>query len=251
MLAFLDPFLDKIFGPLLYLNPLLAIIIMTFLISLIIVIIYKYTTDQNLMKDLKEEMNKFKKLTKELKNEPDKMMDVQKKAMETNMKYMMQSMKSTLFTFIPIILIFGWLSANFAYIPIMPGEEFGVAVYLKDGLKGNITVETIKSLEVVGERTKEITDGKINYLFKGEKGTYLVDFIIDGKKYSHEIQIDERKYKTPEKLFNKEDLIQKITTSNEERIVLNLFGWKLGWLGTYIILSILFSIGLRKLLKVY
>ncbi len=203
------------------------------------------------MKDLKEEMNKFKKLTKELKNEPDKMMDVQKKAMETNMKYMMQSMKSTLFTFLPIILIFGWLSANFAYVPIMPGEEFNIALDIKEGTKGNITVETIKGLEVVGQRTKEITDGKINYLFKGEKGTYLIDFIINEKKYSNEVQIDEKKYKTPEKIFAKEDLIQKITVSNEKRIVANLFGWKLGWLGTYIILSILFSIGLRKILKVY
>ena len=36
-------------------------------------------------------------------------MEVQKLAMEKNMKYMLQSLKPTLFTFIPIIFIFSWL----------------------------------------------------------------------------------------------------------------------------------------------
>ena len=52
---------------------------------------------------------------KTLRSDPDKMMVVQRKAMETNMKYMMQSMRPTLFTLIPIIVIFGWLNATLAF----------------------------------------------------------------------------------------------------------------------------------------
>ena len=53
--------LNPIFFPLLSLPTLWAVIILSFLISLIITIIYKYTTDQNLMKQLKEEMKEFQK----------------------------------------------------------------------------------------------------------------------------------------------------------------------------------------------
>ena len=73
------------------------------LITLLITLIYKFTTDQDLMKQLKAELKELQAEMKALKSEPEKAMEVQKRAMQTNMKYMMQSMKATLFTFIPII----------------------------------------------------------------------------------------------------------------------------------------------------
>ena len=109
---FFNMIMDPVLRPLLYLSPFWGILIISFLVSLIISVIYKYVTDQNLMKQLKAEMKEFQKEMKELRQHPEKMMEVQKKAMETNMKYMTQSFKPTLFTFIPIIIIFSWLSAH-------------------------------------------------------------------------------------------------------------------------------------------
>ena len=123
-----DALLDPIFSPLLKMNSLLAIGIISFLIAIVITVIYKYVTDQDLMKRLKTEMKEFQKQTKELKAHPEKAMAVQKKAMETNMKYMMHSMKPTLFTMLPIILIFGWLNAHMAYHPLLPCREFTATV---------------------------------------------------------------------------------------------------------------------------
>ncbi|MFC1769138.1 EMC3/TMCO1 family protein, partial [Nanoarchaeota archaeon] len=94
-----ETLLDPIFNPLLALSPLWIMLILSFLVSALITLIYKFTTDQNLMKSLKEEIKEFQNEMKELKHDPSKMMEVQKKAMQTNMKYMMQSLKSTLFTF--------------------------------------------------------------------------------------------------------------------------------------------------------
>ena len=118
--------LNPVFGPLLNLSPFWVVTIISALVSLIITVIYKFSTNQNLMKQLKDEMKELQKEMKELKNDPKKMMEVQTKAMQTNSKYMMQSMKSTLITFIPIILIFGWMNANIAYEPILPGQEFTI-----------------------------------------------------------------------------------------------------------------------------
>src|SRR3989344_7479675 len=118
--------LNPVFNPLLNLNPAIGILIISFILALLITVIYKYTTNQSLMKDLKNELKELQKEIKELRNEPQKAMAVQKKAMETNMKYMMHSFKSMIFTFIPVIIIFGWLNGHLAYMPLQPNEEFTV-----------------------------------------------------------------------------------------------------------------------------
>jgi len=71
--------LDPIFSPLLNLPTIAAVILLSFLISLIITIVYKYTTNQDLMKQLKDEMKEFQREIKELRKEPEKAMQVQKK----------------------------------------------------------------------------------------------------------------------------------------------------------------------------
>lgn len=246
----ISDFLNPVFSPLLNLPIFWAIIVLSFMISLIITIIYKYTTDQNLMKQLKEEMKAFQKQIKELKKEPERAMAIQKKSMRTNMKYMMQSMKSTLYSFIPIILIFGWMNANFAYEPIMPGQEFTTTIFLEDNTDGRIELSVPQGIEISGATKKEIIDGKATWLLSGKRGEYLFEYIFDGKKYNKEVLISEKQYKDPIKKVRDEN-VRSIEIEHNKRILINLFGWKLGWLATYIISAIIFSILIRKAIKVY
>lgn len=247
--SFLDPILDFIFGPLLYLPAFWAITLIAFLISLIIVIIYKYATDQDLMKQIKDEIKTLQKQAKELKNDPSKAMEVNKKAMEANMKYMSHTFKPTLITIIPIFLIYGWLSANFAYDPLMPGQEFSMIVELENGINGTISIEALQ-LEVLGEKTKNITDGKVIFVMKGNKGEYNVQISVNENKYYQEIKIDDKKYKEPITYVN-DKVVKTITLSNKTKKVLNLGFINLNFIWTYILLSILFSTLLRKYMKVY
>lgn len=105
--------LNPVFAPLLKLPPLLGVLIVSIIITVLVTLIYKWTTDQNLMKQLKDEIKEFQNEMKTLKDDPKKAMEVQKKAMQTNMKYMMQSFKPMLITFIPIVFIFGWLRGHY------------------------------------------------------------------------------------------------------------------------------------------
>ena len=61
--------------------------------------------------------------------------------------------------------------------------------------------------------------------------------------------VSDRRYVTPQQKYK--GAISEIDVGNEKVIGLNLFGWKLGWLGTYIIFSIAFSLTLRKLLGLH
>ena len=166
------------------------------------------------------------------------------------MKYMMQSMKSTLYSFIPIILIFGWMNANLAYEPIMSGKEFTTTIFLEDNANGEIELSVPQGIEVNGATKKEIKDSEVTWLLSGERGEYLLEYIIDGKKYNKEVLISEKRYKDPVKDV-RDGNVRSIEIEHNKNILINLFGWKLGWLATYIISAIIFSILIRKVIKVY
>ena len=112
----LDSFFNLIFGWAINISPLFGIGIVAFIFTLIVTLIYKYTTDQIFMKNVKSEIKDIQKQMKEHKEDHKKVMELQKTAMEKNMKYMMHSFKPMLFTFIPVILIFGWLRTAYADI---------------------------------------------------------------------------------------------------------------------------------------
>lgn len=247
----LEGFFDTIFGPLLNLNAIWAIMIVAFIVSLLITLIYKWMTDQHMMKKLKDELKDFQKQMKEFKDNPKKVMEIQKKAMETNMKYMMHSLKPTLITFLPIILIFGWLSANFAYDPIMPNTEFTTTAVFEEGANGKISLNVPEGVEILNDKEQEIKEGTARWTLKGITGKYILEYNYNENIYDKEVLItEEKEYIEPLKEIEK-DGIKSISIDNEKKRPLNLFGWRLGWLGTYIIFSIAFSMSLRKLLKLH
>ncbi len=245
--------IDPIMRPLLDLDPLLAVGIVSLLVSVIITVIYKFTTNQDLMKQLKGEMKEFQKEMKELREHPEEMMKIQKKSMETNMKYMMQSFRSTIFTILPIIIIFGWMNANFAYDSINPAEQFQVTLNFAKGSYGNITAVVPEGIGAVGENVQEINDGKAIFTFKGEEGEYIeenaIKFEYNGGPVFREVIITNGpRYAVKEKLIKNNNL-KSIVMGYEKKKILPILNW--GWLGSYIIFSIIFSMSLRKWMKVY
>ncbi len=251
--SFLDPAMDVLFGWLLNMSYFWAIFILSLVLAIMISLIYKYTTNQSLMKDLKMEIKELQKETKTLKHDPKKMMSVQKKAMETNMKYMMHSMKPMIFTFIPIIIIFGWMSAHFGYYPIMPGEEFTTTVSMGEEMMGDITLIAPEGLELLSDEIQSIEDGKASWDLKGEEGEYLLEYWYGDKSYAKDLLITNNKaYEPPVKGFRRKD-IKSISVEHQPVKILNIYikGWKLGWIGTYIIFSLIFSLLIRKWLKIY
>src|SRR5574342_185649 len=177
-----DAFFDSAFGFLLNWPPLLAIALVSFVISLLITLIYKWTTNQQEMKRLKDELKEHQTKMKTHKDDPEKMMAIQKQAMAVNMQYMAKSMKSTFITFIPILLIFGWMSANFAFEPLMPNQEFTLAATLQKEIAGNVSVTVPEGLEVVGDSTKQIENGMATFTLKGSEGDYFVTLASNGQE---------------------------------------------------------------------
>lgn len=244
--------LNPVFSPLLSLPPFWGIVIISFLVTLLITIIYKLVTDQELMKTLKADMKAFQAEMKKLKDNPKKMMEIQKKAMEKNMQYMMASMKPTLFTLLPILIIFGWLGSHLAFHPINPADEFELTATFKDNTVGDVSITVPAQIQLLSEPTQTILNGKALWVMKGEPGDYFVQVTYDGREYNKQVIISENTGNYAEVItVVKDSNLKQLMLSNEKVKPMNLFGWQVGWLGTYIIFSIIFSTLLRKLLKLH
>jgi|SRR3989344_374609 len=112
----LNNFFNAIFGFLIELNPLIGLLFISLILTLIISFSYKFLTDQKELKSQKDIIQKLQKEIKSLKDDPKKMMEKQKEIMDINLKMMKHNIKPMLITFIPLLIIFGWLKETYGPI---------------------------------------------------------------------------------------------------------------------------------------
>jgi uncharacterized membrane protein (DUF106 family) len=253
-----------VFNFLLAMNPILLVVLIGIIISAIMVVVYKYMTDQNLMKRLKEEIKELQTEMKSLRDNPAKMGEVNKRAMETNMKYMMHSMKPTLVTFIPIILIFGWLNGNVAYDPITVEDQFSVELEFYEGTAGQIMVITPEGITTINGESYKILDNQVRVVFKpDDPGEHTIQYSLINdvgetlKTWENIVlvkAVGERGYQDPIKSV-KDEILKTITVNLQKfrpfGSNFSIFSWQPGWITLYILVSLIVSIGLRKALNVY
>ena len=259
-----DSLLNPILSPILNLPPIVAVAFLAFVIALILTLIQKFATDQARLKEIKGEMKKAQKRIRELqKEDPQKAMQVQKDSMKLTLETMRHSMKSMLYSFIPIIIIFTWMAGNLAFEPINPNQEFDVSVFLENALDNAIVIDLPDSLEVVDTETNA-EETVTTWTLRGSAGEHLVEFETDNSRESKIVLItDNQRYADQEKVkphftlfgagegfLNENSEINKIRIDYQKKIYINIFGG-MGWLLTYILFSLIFSIAMRKLLKVH
>lgn len=256
-MAFLDPVFNPVLQPLLDFDSFLAILLLSLVISLLITLVYKYLTNQAEMKRLKEQQKEFQNRMKGLRSNPEEMMKIQKEAMKVNMEYMKHSLKPTLVTMLPIILIFGWMNAHLAYEPIQPGSNYDITLLLEEGFTGDVELQPDAGTEIISQPQQVNTERM--WRLKSSAGEHFLIFKTGKETQTKKVLITKTSdYAEPITIYENSAIKQikinynKLRPLNElARMELSLFGWQPGWLGIYIILSIIFSLGLRKALKLY
>lgn len=237
--------LDPILGPLLNLNPLLAISLLSFILAAISILVNKYFTNQKMLKEHKITMKALQKQAKGVKD-PATLMKLQGKMMELNTLIMKESFKPMLITIIPFLLVFAWLNANFTYLPISPDEPFVISAKIEGIGLANINVIPENKIVYLVEQNQEIVNNNVNWTLKGEEGIYTIRFSYNNQSVDQNLIIGES-YETPVK--SHQGLIKRTTIENKP-LKVNFLGLNMKWIWAYIILSIGFSLILRKVLKV-
>lgn len=241
-------------------DPLVVILLVSFFLSLMIVMFHKFFTDQEKLKKIKEEIDemrdRLKVMQKEVRKEDsdvtqEEMMALQKKMMSKSFERTKDTMKVSLFTFIPIIFIFGFMNSHYIHESINPGDNFEMSVYMHENVSLDVVSQlngTLISQDFENELIKK------TYSFSTDtKGLYVVDFIYDGDTYSKEVLVSDIQEYTEQTRNFDSNIIKRISIDYDKLTPLgdiSIFGWQPGWLGVYIIFSIIFNMSLRKLLEV-
>jgi len=96
--------------------PKISIVAISFLVTLAMTLITKKFTNQNRMKELKEIQNACKIKLKDNKGNIQKTEEINKEMLQCSMELMKHSMKPMFITFIPLILLFGWIRGIYTEI---------------------------------------------------------------------------------------------------------------------------------------
>ncbi len=252
-MSFLDPALNPVLQPLLNASPFILIVLISFIVSLMITLVYKYMTKQDEMKRLKEQQKEYQKRMKELRSNPDELMKIQKEAMKANMDYMKQSLKPTLVTMLPIILIFTWMSGHLAFEPIYPDETYSVTAAFIGEIDGAELI-TDSGTELLSEKSLEVKDGTATWKLKSSAGEHTLTIKAGDSEQQKKVLISkDLKYEEAVSVYQHSDIDKISINYNKLKPLggLSLFGWYPGWLGIYFIFSIVFSLSMRKVFKIY
>ena len=87
-------------------SPLVSIIIFSFIVTLILTLVYKKLIPKGKMDELKKKQKELREKLKENKGNLEKTTEIQKEMMEASMDSMKMSFKPMIFTFIPLLLVF-------------------------------------------------------------------------------------------------------------------------------------------------
>jgi uncharacterized membrane protein (DUF106 family) len=110
--------LDPTLGALLNWNLHIGFILFVAVMTLLTTIAQKYMTDQDSLKQIKEEQKKLQEEMKKHKDDQTKLMDLQRQQLELSMKMMPMTMRPAIVTSIPFILLLRWFGDYFAILPV-------------------------------------------------------------------------------------------------------------------------------------
>jgi uncharacterized membrane protein (DUF106 family) len=121
-------------------NPVLGILVVSFVISLLVTLVYKYTINQEQMKELKKRQKETQEKIKSHKDKPEKMMELNKELMAQTGEMMKHQFKPMLFTLLPLLFMFKWMRALFISTPF---EKSWIIYYIVFSLISNILFKKI------------------------------------------------------------------------------------------------------------
>lgn len=259
-MAFLDSVFNPLFLPLIdRFGPFWAIVILSLVVSLISTVAYKYLTDQKVLKEIREKQKEYQKKLKDLRSNPEELKKVQseyfRNSGDTMKQSFSQSIKPMMITLIPLLLIFGWMSGHLAYEPIYPGESYSLTAILKnEGLLNETKLIPDIGTEIVGVPVQIPAEKSVTWPLKSQEGSHNLSIKSGLTEQIKTVLITKSlEYAEPISSFQHSDIEQLRINYRKLRPLgdFQIFTWYPGWLGLYFIFSLIFSMGLRKVLKVY
>lgn len=251
-------------------NPWVAMIIVSFMTGLLMLFIFRFTSNQ---KEIKKVKNKIKAHLLELRLYKDSLsisLKAQGNILRCNLKYISYSAKPMLVMIIPIILILIQLNFWFGYESLAPGQKAIFKVKLKDNynpLEIDLNVESSSGLTIETLPLRMDEENEINWRISAkEKGIHNLNIILKGERITKTVAVAQKPLSKISPIKICRNLIDELLYPVEAPIKsdmpiksleityptrsMNLFGWHIHWLIVYFALSIIFGFAFKGILKI-
>lgn len=261
---------EIIFLPFRSLSPWVGMVIISFLTSLLMLFIFRWTSNQEGIRKVK---NRIKAHLLELRLFKDSLsvsLKAQGDILRANLKYIAYSAKPMLVMIIPIILILIQLNLWFAARSLVPGEMAILKVKLDKGqnpLQINMTIEPSSAFRIETPALRMEEEREINWRLRArEKGNHLLQLKIDNQIVTKKVSIAQKPFSPISRLKVRRKFIDELFNPGEAPLPrnfplksieitypgqrLNLFGWHIHWLIVFFVLSIAFGFAFKGVFKV-
>lgn len=243
--------------------------LISFGVVLLSTIVRYFTLDKEKMKESKKRMKEHKDKMKEAQKKGDTqaLKKHQSNMLSESMENMKHGMKPMIFTMIPMLLIFGWMRGTYGEY----GTAFDVMVYevYPQGLVDIIDTDPEGALmpesAIVRWNLGNISAGKDGTIKTNIKASIPTPSLKEQTEFKLAYTTRENETKTfTGSVINSEDTIITLSrsayTSTEggvqynieyenKEFITKIGSYKMGWLGTYIIISFASSIILNKVFR--
>ncbi len=261
---------DILFLPFQNMSPWIGMIVVSLLTGLLMLFIYKFTSNQEGIKNIK---NKIKAHLLELRLFKDSLsisLKAQGKILRANFKYIGYAMKPLLVMIIPVLFILIQLNFRFAYDSFDPNQKTILRVQLMEGVPLMDTVIDIKTGSGIILETpplRIIESNEINWRIRAEEiGIHGIIIIVDGQEYTKSISVGQKTLSQISPLRTGKNFFREFFYPTESPLPksspiklieitypsknMNLFGLGINWLIAYFALSIIIGFSLKGFFKV-
>jgi len=261
---------DILFLPFRGLSPWVAMIVVSFLTGLLMLFIFRHTSNQEGIRRIK---NKIKAHLLELRLYKDSLaqqLTSQRKILSANFKYFSYALKPMLVMIIPVMLILIQLNLWFGSRSLDIGDEALVKVKLMEGtnpLQTDIRLEVPPGIAVETPPLRIEDEREIDWRLRAtEKGVYNILFRYQDETFTKSVAVGQNRLSKIAALKPGKGLLEQAFNPGEKPLPknapiesaeitypgqrMNLFGWRIHWLIAYFGLSIVFGFAFRGVIKV-
>jgi uncharacterized membrane protein (DUF106 family) len=267
---FFGKIFDLLFIPFRSMSPWVGMVIVSFLTGLLMLVIFRYTSNQAGIKKVK---NKIKAHLLELRLYKDSLglsMKAQGNILLANLKYITHSFKPLLVMLVPVLLILIQMNFWFGYESLKPGEQTLLKVKLEEGynpLQTDLVLEANPDIAIETPPLRIEEYGEINWRISSHKsGNHHVNVLVAGKKISKTIATDAKPLSKLSPIKHQKNFMDELLYPVEAPITddvpvksieirypakrLSFFGLNVHWLVAYFALSIIFGFSFKGIFKV-
>ncbi len=265
----LSALIDFLLTPLSGLGPLWVLFIISMLAGMLMLLIFRLTSNQAKIKEVKDKMQAHLIEILLFKDSPRIILSAQKNLLRYNAHYMRHAFTPMVYMILPMSLLLINLDGWFGYRPLKIGEPAIVSVKLSEEgpkLLSQISLEADKGLIVETPPLRIPENGEINWRIRADApGEHYITVKTARHTIRKKITVSQTGFNRlsrsmvgssfqdillnpGENLIEPDAFINKIDVAYPARQI-DIFGWRSHWLVLFFVLSIVGGFAFRKIMR--